>query len=117
MYRRDQGYVSALYPTQINQIHPEPPHTPSLTIALASLSFIRKNSFPEERRSRGFDSSNRAVWMQEVKFLCRIQILQVQGKAIEGLVDMGADVSSDPAKDQPSSWLTQATPSTLTGLG
>ena len=52
-----------------------------------------------------------------VKILCSIKILQVQGKAIEGLVDTGADVSSDPAKDQPSSWPTQATASTLTGLG
>lgn len=69
------------------------------------------------RGEGGFGSSDIAFWLQEITSNRPVKQLIVEGIAIEGLLDTGADVSCIAGKDWPSSWPIQVTPNTLVGIG
>lgn len=71
----------------------------------------------QERGNQGFGSTEVVAWIQEITHQRPLKTIYVEGKAIKGLLDTGADRSCIAAKDWPSSWPVQRTWSTFVGLG
>lgn len=71
----------------------------------------------EDRKERGFGSSDMAFWVQEITKKRPLKTLKINGKNIQGLLDTGADASCIAGKDWPAAWPTEHTENMLTGLG
>ena len=70
-----------------------------------------------ERQEKGFGSSDMVSWITEITQKRSMKTILINGKAIAGLLDTGADVSCISGKNWPSSWPTHTTENNLVGIG
>ena len=104
-----------LPPTKTFQIH-QGQKIAQLSLLLFHTA-IGKTSTQNERRDKGFGSSDMAFWVTEITKKHPMKSILVSGQCIEGLLDTGADVSCISGKDWPNSWPTHTTANNLVGIG
>ena len=102
-------------PTKTFQIHQG--QRIAQLLLLPYCAAIGHTATQSERQEKGFGSSDMVSWITEITQKRPMKIILINGKAIAGLLDTGADVSCISGKNWPSSWPTHTTENNLVAIG
>ena len=104
-------------PTKIIQIHQGQRIAQLLLLPYHTAIEHKATQSSPERQEKGFGSSDMVSWITEITQKRPMKIILINGKAIAGLLDTGADVSCISGKNWPSSWPTHTTENNLVAIG